>query len=485
MAEPYYQIAIVGGGITGLVAAYTLQKHLQQQDHPARILLLEAAPCLGGKIQSIEFAGTTVDTGAEAFVAQAGRQLCIDLDLENQLLAPLSSQTNIWTRGRIRPLPGGLAMGIPTNPLPIAQSGILSPFGLLRAGLDLLLPRTKLPPDPTIAQVIGSRLGSDLLNHLVEPLIGGIHAGRADRLSLAAVAPQLASAAQNQRSLILGLRPKKSSQNLPIKSAVPQLLTFEKGLTTLIERLQQSLSNVDIRTNISLSTLHRNEDGSYQLLCENGEALSAASVVLATPASNTSTILQQLLPEISSKLRQIEHASVMVTHLAYHLSALPTGRLQGTGFLVPRANGKLMNACTCINNKWPRQSSSDLLIFRCSAGRAGDDRAAAMSDEELSHTLHQELVEALGLREQPVQTHIARWPSAFPQYISGYQARIKQMEQVLSERTPGLFLAGAPYHGLGLASCIKDGSQVARNVLDYLEPSLEHARYQNRIIPGP
>ncbi|HEY4385059.1 MAG TPA: FAD-dependent oxidoreductase, partial [Ktedonobacteraceae bacterium] len=182
MPEPY-QIAIVGGGITGLVAAYTLQKHFLQIGHAPRMLLLEASPRLGGKIHSIEFADTTVDAGAEAVVAQAARQLCHDLGIEEKLQAPLTSQTNIWTRGRICPLPAGLAMGIPTNPLLMAQVGMLSPLGVLRAGLDVVLPRTKLPAEPTIAQAIGSRLGREILDNLVEPLLGGLHAGRADRLS--------------------------------------------------------------------------------------------------------------------------------------------------------------------------------------------------------------------------------------------------------------------------------------------------------------
>ncbi len=127
-----------------------------------------------------------------------------------------------------------------------------------------------------------------------------------------------------------------------------------------------------------------------------------------------------------------------------------------------------MNACTCVNYKWPRQSDADFLIFRCSAGRAGDERAATMSDEDLTATLHQELVAAIGLREQPVETQVTRWPHAFPQYVVGHQSRIKRLEQVLAERTPGLLVAGAPYHGLGIASCMKDGTQVAERVLGYL-----------------
>jgi oxygen-dependent protoporphyrinogen oxidase len=247
------------------------------------------------------------------------------------------------------------------------------------------------------------------------------------------------------------------------------LLTFEKGLNYLIERLHQALHSVEVRTGLPVKTLQRDADGLYRLVCANGEEVSAACVILTTPAYDTASILENQLPAISTVLQQIEHASVMVTHLAYRPSALPPGRLQGSGFLVPRASGKLMNACTCVNYKWPRQSSSDLLIFRCSAGRAGDERAATMSDAELATSLHQELIEAIGLREQPVQTQIERWPRAFPQFVSGHQERIKRLEQALKEQSLGLLLAGAPYHGLGLASCMKDGAQVAERALSYLK----------------
>jgi oxygen-dependent protoporphyrinogen oxidase len=312
-------------------------------------------------------------------------------------------------------------------------------------------------------------MGQELLDHLVEPLIGGIHAGRADRLSLAAVVPQLSVAVQRDRSLILGLRHQKQRQSTPIRSTVPPLLTFEKGLNFLIEHLRQALSTVDIRLGTALQTIQRKENGQFLLTCATGEAFGASCVVLTTPAYAAAEIIEGDLPAIATELRQIEHASVMVTHLAYRPDALPVGRLQGSGFLVPRADGRLMNACTCVNYKWPRQRDSDLIIFRCSAGRAGDERAAGMSDTQLVASLHQELSEALGLTEPPIQRQITRWPRAFPQYVVGHQARIKGMETTLSEQAPGLLLAGAPYHGLGLASCLKDGVQVAERVLGSLQ----------------
>lgn len=459
MAKPA-RIVIVGGGITGLVAAYTLYQNAPED---TQITLLEASKHLGGKIRSIRFAGMPVDAGAEAVLLQDDiRAFLRELDLQDALLAPRASRTNIWTRGSLRPLPAGLVMGVPTDLLAIARSGIVSLPGLLRAGLDLLLPRTHLPADPTVAQVIGARFGRDVLTHLVEPLLGGIHAGSADRLSLAAVAPHILVAARKQRSLLLGLRSLAPRTPSP-GPAGPQLYSLTNGLGDLVERLRERLNNVDIRLGCDLRTLDRLPAGTYRLLCSDKTELLADRVVLAVPAWETGRLLRELDPAATRLLEDIEYASVMAAHLAYRRSAF-AHNLQGSGFLVPRNEGRLLNACTWVTQKWARQGDEDLVVLRCSAGRAGDERAARMSDDELLEAMHGELREALGVRECPQQAHITRWTRAFPQYNSGYQARIKQVEDGLAERLPGLILAGASYHGVGLAACLRDGLRVAGQI---------------------
>src|SRR5437660_299975 len=212
MPEPL-RVAVIGGGIAGLSAAYYLTRH--HENIPLRITLIEADGRLGGKISTEPFADMPLDRGPDAFLARVPwvTKLCRELGLEHELIAPATGKTWIWTRGRLRELPEGLVFGIPTRIWPIARSGILSPWGVMRAGLDLALPRTNLPEDPSVAQVIGSRFGSEAVERLVEPLLGGIHAGRADRLSLAAVAPHLVAATQKYRSLIMGLGKQRTPAN--------------------------------------------------------------------------------------------------------------------------------------------------------------------------------------------------------------------------------------------------------------------------------
>jgi oxygen-dependent protoporphyrinogen oxidase len=470
-------IVIVGGGITGLVAAYTLQQHYQSAGQPCpRITLLEASPRLGGKIHTRHFAGLPVDTGAEGFMAIPEiHNLCQQLAIETELITARASKTHIWTRGHLYPMPDGVVMGVPTNIVAIARSRILSLPGMLRAGMDLVLPRTKLPDDPTVKEAIGARLGQDVLNHLVEPLLAGIHSGNVNRLSLSATAPHIAALAKKNRSLILGLRTLKKAPQPQSQQAGPQpkksmgLSSFKSGLYRLIERLQESLSGVDIRLNSALQTIERLPDGTYRLTTTTHEEITAQSVVLAVSTKAFSQVFSTLDATVAQDLTTIEHASVVVAHLAYRASAFPAGHPHITSILTPAIDGRLLKSCSSITDKWERDSNTDLIVLRCSSGRAGDERAIHMNDTDLIEAFHRELGEALGVQEHPVDYQIERWQDAFPQYNSGYQAHIQRIEGKLTTELPGIVLAGADYHGAGLSSCIKDGLQTAQRVYDYLE----------------
>lgn len=452
---------VIGGGITGLAAAYTLVH--ASGDMTQQVTLIEAEERLGGKIRSRTFAGATVDLGPEAFVTGVpeARALCIALGLEADLVAPSTGKTAVWTRGRLRPFPDGLVHGVPTSAGAIARSGILSPGGVVRAGLDLFLPRTELPPDPTVTQVIAPRFGREVVERLVEPLLGGIHAGRADRLSLAAVAPHLATAAQRHRSLMRGLRASHLSEGA--KPATPMLLSVAGGLERLVDRLRAALEGVEVHTGTQVVSMTRQSDGRYRLLCDDGAALVADSIVLAVPAWAAARILRAMTPELSSLLEALAYASVTTVLLAYAASAFPRP-LDASGFLVPRIEGRLLTACTVCTTKWPHvRASDDTVIVRCSAGRRGDERALLLDDDALVEQLHRELIQAMGVQERPRERLVTRWSQAIPQYETGHQARVAEIETTLT-RWPGLVLAGASYHGMGIASCIQDGTRAVASL---------------------
>lgn len=451
-------IAIVGGGITGLAAAHELSR---RGDAP-RIVLLEASDRLGGKITTADFAGVPVDCGPDAILARVpwANELVEELGLESEVVSPAAGGANVYARGRLRPLPDGLVRGVPAQVRPLLRSGILSPSGIARAGLDLVAPRRTHGADPTIAEVIGGRFGSQVLDRLVDPLLSGINAGRADNLSLRATAPDIESLAATSRSLLLGLR--KQTRGTPRPSSpTPLFISLQDGLGRLVEQLVDALraAGVELRTGTPATRLCR--DGRRWRLDPLEDAVDG--VVLAAPAFATAPLLGAISPVASHALAEVVYSSVAVTTLAYREAALPRP-VDGSGFVVPRREGWLMTAGTFVSTKWPARRPDGRVILRCSAGRHGDDRPAALSDDDLVAHLHGELGRAIGVTEAPVQTRVDRWDRSFPQYEAGHLARADRIDATLAAEAPGVVVTGASMRGVGIAACVRQGRDAGRRV---------------------
>ncbi|MHB1712224.1 MAG: protoporphyrinogen oxidase, partial [Acidimicrobiales bacterium] len=310
-------IAVVGGGITGLAAAYELSR----QDGAPRVVLLEAGDRLGGKITTSEFAGVPVECGPDAVLARvpwAGR-LMDDLGLGPEVVSPAAGGAAVYARGKLRPLPDGLVRGVPSQVLPLLRSGILSPSGIARAGLDLVLPRHDHGDDPTVAQVIGGRFGLEAVDRLVDPLLAGISAGRADSLSLRATAPDIEALASGSRSLLLGLRDRRRQATEPTPG--PLFISLRGGLGRLVDRLAEELAaaGVEVRTGTPVTQLGR--DGSRWRLDPLDGPVDG--VVLTAPAFVTAPLLAEISPIASLGLAGVEYSSVVVATLAYREEAFP------------------------------------------------------------------------------------------------------------------------------------------------------------------
>ena len=443
-------VVVVGAGITGLATAWFLRTEEPQRE----VIVVDADSRAGGKIRTEAFDDGTVELGPDAFIARVpeGVELCRALGLDD-LVAPSAGKAFLWTNGRVRPLPEGLVLGLPTELTAVARSGILSPLGLARAGLDVVLPRTQANGDRSVGALVRARFGDQVHERLVDPLLGGIHAGDTDQLSVDATAPQLAAAASKHRSLLLGLR---SSAPAP-SSSQPVFLTPRAGLATLVDRLTDGL---DLRLNTAVTGVERAPDGSWPVALASGEILDASSVVLTTPAFVAADLVRPLDADVADRLASIEYASVSLVVMAYARDALPE-LFQGSGFLVPKGEGRLMTACSWASAKWPHWQTNDHVLLRVSAGKAGDDRAMHMDDVKLVHELHGELEEAVGVTDGPLATRIARWPRSFPQYTVGHLERVAAIDSGLARETPGLFVAGAAYRGVGIPACIAQGKAAA------------------------
>ena len=415
------RVAVVGGGITGLVAAWSLARR------DVAVTLYEASDRLGGKIAIGSLSGVAIELGPDAVLARIpeARQLVAELGLEPEVVHPATGAASVWARGRLRPLPEGLVLGVPGRLLPVARSGILSPLGLARAGLDLVLPR-RVTDDPSVADVIGGRFGAEVLDRLVDPLVSGINAGRADRLSLRSVAPDVAVVAEGSRSLLLGLR-----RRPPPDPTTPVFLSLRGGLQRLVDRLGEALvaNGVELRVGSPVTELP-----------------DADAVVVTVPAPAAADLVGV------GELRTIEYASVALATLA-----LPPVALRGSGFLVPRSEGWLMTAATFVSSKWPQRSPDGRVLVRCSAGRFGDDRAMQLDDETLVRTLHDELRRAVPVGD-PIEWRVDRWPDSFPQAEPGHLAKVARIEAALPRH---VVVAGAAYRGVGIGSCIRQARAAA------------------------
>jgi oxygen-dependent protoporphyrinogen oxidase len=453
------RVVIVGGGISGLASTHYINQLLKGR---VQLTLVEGGPRLGGKAAAEQFSGHLVDTGPDALLVRvpAMAALLKELGLDDQLVAPAALGAHVWSRGQLRRLPSGTLFGVPDRLMPLLRSRLMSPTGLARAALDLVLPaRHTASNDPSIADLIAPRLGSQVFDRLVEPLLGGVHAGRADELSAQSTVPEIAALARKNRSLYLGLR--RMRRKAPPRSGGPVLVTLEGGLVRLIDALVARLADADLRVDSTAQLISRVGDA-YRVDLADGQSIDADAVILATPAFISARLLADLAPDAAAVLSEIPYVDVATIWLAYPRSAM--GRpLDGTGFLVPPEENKFLVGCTWSSAKWPHLADDKVVLIRCMVGRRGDRRWLGMDDDTLVRRAHEELVEAMGLTARPVDQRIQKWPQAMPQYLVGHQGRLDALKTA-TRQLPGLYLTGAAYRGVGMASCVADAERTARDV---------------------
>lgn len=457
-------VAVVGGGITGLTAALTVSR---RGGDAVRVVLIEAEVRLGGKIRTEQLEGRPLDMGPDGFATRfpGARDLCKEVGLEGALVEPAPGGAFLWSRGRLHRLPRGLMLGVPTDLASIIRSGILSPLGLLRAGMDIVLPGggpgrdLASGQDVSVGSLARRRFGREVLSRLVDPLVAGVYAGRSDGLSLRATAPHLDALARAHRSLLLGSR--AALRGTPAPAGGPSFLTVSGGLDRLVEAVRRELGGVDLLMGRPVTRLAGSADGSFLLWLED-EVVGTDAVILALPAFAAGALVKDVCPEAAAILNGIRYASVATVGLVYPPGALPP-LPPGSGFLVSPEEGGTIVACTWASAKWSHLAAPDgAMTVRCSVGRADDETRLSLDDDELVDRVAAELAEAVGFRGQPRAWQVQRWPRALPQYEPGHLERVARIESALPD---GVVVAGAAYRGVGLADCVRQGAEAAERVL--------------------
>ncbi|HEX9107662.1 MAG TPA: protoporphyrinogen oxidase, partial [Longimicrobiales bacterium] len=403
------RVVIVGGGIAGLAAAY----RLTQAQPDLAVTLVEREPRLGGKIVTDRVDGFVIEGGPDTFLSYKprGLGLCRELGLEERLHGTNTQirRTYVLRGERLYDLPEGLTGLIPTRFGPLARSGLISPWGKLRMGLDYVIPARSADGDESVAAFVERRLGREMYAHLIEPLLSGIYAGDGAQLSLAATFPQLRQAELASGGLIKGmlaarrqtLRVSKTLRVSPTGKTWAAFLTPTTGLAEIVEALEARLGGIELLRGVAVERLEAAPAGpGYRLHLSNGEARAADAVILATPAYVTASLVEGLDAALAAALNGIPYASTATVSLAYPLSDIPRP-LDGYGYIIPSAENRPVLATTWTSTKFPHRAPEGFGLIRAFIGRAGQDDVVMGSEDELAALAREELRRRLGITAAP------------------------------------------------------------------------------------
>jgi protoporphyrinogen/coproporphyrinogen III oxidase len=472
-------VIVIGGGISGLAAAYALRRQATEAGLSLHCTVLEAAPVWGGKIVTHRLGELIMEAGPDSFLSQkpGALQLCEQLGLGEQLINtnPMEKKAFVFSHGRLHELPEGLITFVPHQLGPFLRSGLLSWCGLTRMGLDLVIPRRRAESDESLASFLRRRFGREAFERVMEPLMAGIYAGDAEQMSLRATFPRFHELEQRHGSVIRGMMAARKVRAQAGPGTLPNrtmFVTLRNGLgdliAALVDRLQKDGVVLKPAARVAALRVRSHQIGRwmYDIISDDGTAISADALILASPAYGSAELVRPLSPAAAGLLEQIPYASTATVSLVYETHALAT-RLEGSGFVVPRVEGRELLAATWTSLKWPFRASARDVSVRCYVGGVGREAVLRQDDESLSRCVRDELRAIAGIAATPRYVEVNRWERAMPQYVLGHLELVDRIEAAMS-RFAGLVLAGAAYRGVGIPDCIRDGTTAATAVIDYL-----------------
>lgn len=463
------RLVIVGGGIAGLSAAWYARKESREQGVDLHITVLEASDRWGGKIytEQVDSGNDTpliLELGADAFLTRKpwALELARELGLDNRIqgVNTANSRTFVLYHGTPVPLPDGLQLLVPTKLLPFLRSPLFSWRGKLRIMLERFIPRRAGQGDETLAAFVRRRLGAEALDKLAEPLLAGVYNAEPERQSMQATFPQFPMLEQQYGSLMRGIRATRDKRSTP--PTIPPFISFKTGAHELIEALVSQL-DADLRLNSAVERIQKEGDH-YTLALTNSETLRSGIVVFATPANITAELLSESVPQAAARLREIRYASIGTIYLSYRREDVPHP-LDGFGVVIPSSEGRHIDGITWTSSKWAGRAPSDQVLLRVFFGGPHTRAIFGMNDADLCALAHEELGSLLGIKMQPVCAHVFRWFEGYPQYDLGHLDRVAAIESSLP---PGLFVTGSSYRGVGVPDCIRQGQEVAQQVITEL-----------------
>jgi protoporphyrinogen/coproporphyrinogen III oxidase len=459
------RIAIIGGGISGLSAAYTIEEK-RRSGTPVEYVLFESKPRLGGVLFTERVDGCLVEAGPDSFLTEKpwAADLCTRLGLGDQLIGSndAARKTYILVKNKLVVMPDGLMFMVPTKIVPTVLSPLFSVRTKLRMATEWFHPKRRASDDETVAEMIERHYGPEMVEVLADPLLSGVYGGEATQLSVRAVLPRFADMESKHGSLgraMLSARKKMAAA--PKSPARPLFTSLKNGMQQMTDALVASLDPNALKTSVPVELLVRELNGWTVSAGYQSDQFDA--VIIATPTPAAASVLQGANDKLSAELRSIQYSSSVTVTLGYDdkvRRALPPG----FGFLIPRSAGRRMLAATFVHNKFPHRAPADRAIIRCFLGGARDEQILESSEEEILQIVRDELEQIISLRSEPLFARVYKWRSAMAQYSVGHLERLQRIE-TLRQNLPGLALAGNGYNGIGVPDCVRSGTEAASKIL--------------------
>jgi oxygen-dependent protoporphyrinogen oxidase len=477
---PSADVVVAGGGIAGLATAFELQRR------GVAFVLLESAACPGGVIRGEQIDGFTIDGGPDALLVQKpdGIRLCEALGLGHRLVATRPPRLAFVQRaGRLYPLPAASVLGIPTAVGPFLRTRLFTWAGKIRMGAELFVTPRREEGDESIAAFMLRRFGREALDYLAEPLLAGIHAGDVERLSIRALFPRLVEAERRDGSVLRAFRTQaragRAMAGATGGDGTGLFRSLPGGLTEIVRALTNALPSGSIRVNAQVDRVAATLDAEaaagrrerspaprFRVHTTNGQAIDARAVVLATPAHVTSRIAREVNPELGRLCGEVPYASTATVALAFRRSAV-AHPLLGSGFVVPRVERTGILAATWLSSKWPHRAPPDAVLVRAFVGGGRDPKALERTDAELVTLSRDALAPLLGISGDALFARVYRFDRASAQHEVGHLARLDAIERSL-DRTPGVFVTGSGFRGVGIPDCVADARVTANRAADWL-----------------
>ena len=458
------RIAIIGGGISGLAAAFALEKK-QQNGAPLEYVLYESSPRLGGVLVTEHVEGCLIEAGPDSFLTEKpwAADLCRELGLEDQLIGSNDPdrKTYIVAKGKLVEIPDGLMFMVPTKILPTVLSPLFSARTKLRMAKEWFHPPHKADGDESVAAMVERHYGAEMVDRLADPLLSGVYGGEASQLSVRAVLPRFAEMEVKYGSLGRAMLAARGKMPPSANGRKPLFTSLKDGMQQMVDAVASRLNPAALHPNVPVQSLQPQNAG--WLVSAGYASDQFDGVILATPAHVAAALIQISSPQLASELRAIEYTSSITINLAYDArvrSSLPPG----FGFLVPRSEGRRMLAATFVHNKFPHRAPADRALVRCFIGGTQHVNVLDMSDPEILSIVREELRLIIGLSADPLFARVYRWRSAMAQYGVGHLERLQRIDNLLTQ-VRGMALAGNGYRGIGVPDCIRSGTEAATKTL--------------------